>query len=473
MASRGSKSVDAKDAPVPLEDAGARWLWGLRVSALVEIGLFLAAAVVIDQVFFDGHRFVEVRPHPFWFIVVLIAVQYGANEGLLAAAASTAVLLVGNLPAPTFGQDVYDYWIGVGLRPALWIGIAQALGQLRGRQIRERDILRARLRDVQTQAEVITASFDDLKRAKAALEARIARQFRTVITTYRAAQAMDVVDEDRLAAGIDDLIVAILSPRKFSLWTLTTSGFVLKRAHGWGEDEPHARTPSLDHTLVRHILGRGSTLNVARRDDERVLQGEGLLAGALTDMDTGEIVGMLKIEDTTFLDFNLYTLENFGVVCSWIGTALVRNRRWRELERDRVSGGNAFLLSEEVLERMIGLLASLGERQGFASSVMVIDTNAPDQDDTPEIRSAVALAVGEAIRASFRSTDLAFESQAHDGRFTMLLPATALEQAQTIVAKVEGAIRSRLPAGQSDRRIAIRTVDIAKLGASATGASGG
>ena len=83
---------------------------------------------------------------------------------------------------------------------------------------------------------------------------------------------------------------------------------------------------------------------MARRDDERVLQGEGLLAGALTDIDTGEIVGMLKIEDTTFLDFNLYTLENFGVVCSWIGTALVRNRRWRELERDRVSGGNAFLL---------------------------------------------------------------------------------------------------------------------------------
>ncbi|MEQ8395814.1 hypothetical protein [Thalassobaculum sp.] len=462
MASTDSKSTDTA-TPLPGQETGARWLWGLRVSALIEIGLFFAAAIAIDLLFFGGHRFTEVRPHPFWFIVVLVSVQYGANEGLLAAIAASVVLLFDNLPPQSFGQDVYDYWIGVGLRPALWVGIAQALGQLRGRQIRERDILRARLHNVQKQAEVITASFDELKRAKAALEARIARQFRTVITTYRAAQAMDAVDEGRLASGIDDLILAILSPRKFSLWTLTPSGFVLTRAHGWADDEQRAKTLSLDHTLVRHILGRGSTLNVARRDDERVLQGEGLLAGALTDVDTGEVVGMLKIEDTAFVDFNLYTLENFGVVCSWVGTALIRSRRWRELQRDRVSGGNAFLMSEEVLDRMIGLLSTLGKRQGFTSSVMVIDTIAAEVSDAPEVRTAVALAVGEAIRASFRSSDLAFESQRHDGRFVMLLPATAVEQAKAIIDKVERAIRQRLPKGQSERKLSIKAIDITEM----------
>ena len=104
---------------------------------------------------------------------------------------------------------------------------------------------------------------------------------------------------------------------------------------------------------------------------------------------------------------------------------------------------------------------------------MVIDTIAPDQDDTPEVRSTVALAVGEAIRASFRSTDLAFESQTQDGRFTMLLPATALDQAQGIVPKVESAIRQRLPADQANRTLSIRTADIARLGTAATETSGG
>lgn len=454
--------------PPPSGEREPRRIWGLRVSALVEIALFLALALAIDATVLNGDRFWDVRPHPFWFIVILVSVQYGANEGLLAAAIASVALVAGNLPDQSFGQDFYDYWIGIGLRPAMWVGAAQVLGQLRGRQIRERDLLRARLRQVEHQAEVITTSFDELKRAKAALEARIARQFRTVITTYRAAQAMDAVDPDKLAEGVDDLVQAILAPRKFSVWELTPSGFAIVRTHGWSEDEPRSRELSLDHALSRHILGRGSSLSVSRREDERVLQGEGLLAGALSDIDTGEIVGMLKIEDMAFLDFNLYTLENFNVLCTWIGSALVRARRWRLLERDRVSGANAFLLSEEVLNRMVGLLGSVGKRQGFTSSVMTIDAADAQDFDTPESRTELALAVGEAIRASFRSSDLAFESQRHDGRYVLLLPGTPVEQTRGMTDKLETAIRRRLSPARAGRPLAIRVADIADIARAGT-----
>jgi len=459
------EGVDAPSAaPVPA-DRSVRWFWGLRVSALIEIALFLVIALALDATVLDGDRMWNVRPHPFWFIVILVSVQYGANEGLLAAVLASVALIAGNLPEQAFGQDLYDYWIGIGLQPAMWVGAAQLLGQLRGRQIRERDVLRARLGRIEHQTEVITASFDELKRAKAALEARIARQFRTVITTYRAAQAMDVIDKDKLMEGIDDLVVAILAPRKFSLWTLTSSGFVVTRTHGWAADEPLSRELTLDHAVSRHLLGRGLSLSVSRRDDERVLQGQGLLAGALADIDTGEVVGMLKIEDTAFLDFNLYTLENFNVLCTWIGSALVRSRRWQQLERDQISGANAFLLSEEVLNHMVGLLGSLGQRQGFASSVIIIETDDPDGGETAESRTELALAVGEAIRTSFRSSDLAFESQRHDGRFVLLLPGTSVAQTQGMVSKLETAIRRRLSAEHAGRQLAIRVADITDTGA--------
>lgn len=463
---------DSVRQPAPGERP-VRWLWGLRVSALLEIALFMAVALTIDAALLDGDRFWEIRPHPFWIIVVLAAVQYGANEGLLAAVVASAGLLAWNLPEASFGHDLYDYWFDIGLRPAMWIGAAQILGQLRGRQIREREALRARLSQVERQAEVITASFDELKRAKAALEARIARQFRTVITTYRAALAMDVVDEAKLAEGADDLINAILAPRKFSVWALTSTGLKVTRTHGWSEDEKHARALSLDHSITRHILGRGSSLSVSRREDENVLQGEGLLAGALSDIDTGEIVGMLKIEDMAFLDFNLYTLENFNVLCTWIGSAMVRARRWRQLERDRVTGANAFLLSEEVLNRMVGLLGALGKRQGFTSSILSIDTMDPDQADTPEHRTELALAIGEAIRASFRSSDLAFENQRRDGRYVLLLPGTPVDQTRGLVEKVEAAIRRRLSAPLAQRRLSIRVADIGELSTAEAESPGG
>lgn len=432
--------------------------------ALAEIGLFFAIVLAVDFGLFDGARFWDVKPHPFWIIVVLVSVQYGANEGLMAAALASVVLVAGNLPDQTFGQDLYDYWIGIGLRPAMWIGTSQLLGQLRDRQIRERSGLQARLSELTRQSEVITESFNDLKRAKASLEARIARQFRTVITTYRAAQAMDVIDEDKLLAGIEDLVAAILAPRKFSIWHLAPSGFVVTRTHGWKPDEPRSKELSLDHAVARHLLGRGSSLAVSRREDERLLQGEGLMAGALTDIDTGEIVGMLKIEDTSFLDFNIYTLENFNILCSWIGSAMVRARRWKQFERDRVTGANAFLLSEEVLNRMIGLLTSLGKRQAFVSSVMTIEAADPAMNDSPESRTALALAVGEAIRAEFRSSDLAFESQENDGQFVLLLPGTPVETARGMAEKLERAIRGRLPGEQSGQSLVIRVAGLAEDG---------
>lgn len=459
-------------AEIQPRDRPARRVWGLRAVALVEIALFFAAALAVDFGLFDGTRFWEVRPHPFWIIVVLVSVQYGANEGLMAAALASVVLVAGNLPDQTFGQDMYDYWIGIGLRPAMWIGTSQLLGQLRDRQIRERSALQARLSELQRQSDVITESFSELKQAKASLEARIARQFRTVITTYRAAQAMDVTDENKLLEGIADLVTAILAPRKFSIWHLAPSGFVVVRTHGWSPDEPRPKELSLDHAISRRLLGRGGSLAVSRRDDERVLQGEGLMAGALADIDTGEIVGMLKIEDTSFLDFNIYTLENFNILCSWIGSAMVRARRWKRFERDRVTGGNAFLLSEEVLNRMIGLLTSLGRRQGFVSSVMTIESADPGLNDSSESRTALALAVGEAIRAEFRSSDLAFESQENDGQFVMLLPGTPVETARGMAEKLERAIRRRLSGEQTGQSLVIRVADLAEDGEATPRGSG-
>ena len=46
---------------------------GIRASAIVEMLLGLVLLLVIDFVFFDGNRFWEVNPHPFWIVVLLMA----------------------------------------------------------------------------------------------------------------------------------------------------------------------------------------------------------------------------------------------------------------------------------------------------------------------------------------------------------------------------------------------------------------
>ena len=63
-----------------VEDDTPREVFGLRVTALVEMAIFFTIALLLDRYAFDGDRFREVAPHPFWAAVVLISLQYGTNE---------------------------------------------------------------------------------------------------------------------------------------------------------------------------------------------------------------------------------------------------------------------------------------------------------------------------------------------------------------------------------------------------------
>lgn len=440
--------------PAPSTPRSPRMVLGVRAVAWLEILVFIAGAVAIDTFALDGNRFWDVRPHPFWLIVILVAVQYGANASLAAALAASLALTVGNLPPPALGDDVFQYWAGIGLRPALWIGVGQILGQLRDRELADRTRLHTRIGDLEEQNQLIANGFEEVKRAKSALEARIARQFRTVVTTYRAAQSMDVTDEVRLSRGIDQLIQSILSPQKYSLWTLGPDGFELERTVGWTDEDAYDRRLELAHPMVQHILAREPALCVARPFDERKLLGQGLLAGALTDNDSGEIVGMLKVEETAFLDFNLYTLENFNVICSWIGAARVRARRWQKLQADRVTGANELVMSVEVSERIFALLAQLGRRKGFSSSQLIVQPSDPDAL-SPEQHSILALALGEAVRTTFRATDLAFEREPEDAEYAILLPGTPIGDAKFLAGKLRDALGRRLPPSISVEAILI------------------
>src|SRR5688500_1753250 len=62
---------------------------GIRFSAIVETVAFLGIAVLLDYFYFSGNRFWSLEPHPFWLLVALVSVQYGTNEGVFAAAASS------------------------------------------------------------------------------------------------------------------------------------------------------------------------------------------------------------------------------------------------------------------------------------------------------------------------------------------------------------------------------------------------
>ncbi len=115
---------------------------GLRLVAWIEMLIFFCLMFAIAFIFRIPFNYFSVSPHPFWIIVILMAAQYGTNEGLVAAIISTCVLLLGPLPTQDILQDRFQYFFILVKTPLLWFIAAVIFGELRKRQIRERDHLK-------------------------------------------------------------------------------------------------------------------------------------------------------------------------------------------------------------------------------------------------------------------------------------------------------------------------------------------
>src|SRR5215211_7049524 len=80
-----------------------------RLVPYAEIVIGLALLVALNVLVFPDHwGYLDIRPHPFWLIVIPVAVRYGRGPGyaagLLAALTYLALLLVA--PPPEFGTDL-------------------------------------------------------------------------------------------------------------------------------------------------------------------------------------------------------------------------------------------------------------------------------------------------------------------------------------------------------------------------------
>ncbi|NYZ10951.1 GAF domain-containing protein [Azospirillum sp. RWY-5-1] len=424
-------------------------LFGFRGVALVELALFFTLCFLVDWWAAGLTRFDGVQPHPYWVIVLLLSVQYGTNEGVIAAVAATAALRLWNLPEQAIGQDLYEYLHVVSREPILWLVAAVLFGELRMRQRRERDELHAKLSLANRESDAIARSYRQLKVVKENLEARVAGQLRTVFTLYQAARAIDKLDEGEVMLGVADLVRSVMRPEKFSLFLLNNDVLESVTNDGWDDEDPFARWFDASSTLFETVVGRQRTLCVARPEDERILMGQGVLAGPLVSEDTGEVVGMVKIESLGFADFSANTVENFRILCEWVGTALAKARRYREANEQRVFADDGTLYSSTYIGRQAEFLAHLGRRLGFETTTITIRPSGLSRL-LPDQRMEVATAIGKAVRQSLRDTDLACDFGQHGLVFGVVLPGTAMEQARIVAAKLEKAVRGALPQPLAD-----------------------
>ncbi|MBN67473.1 MAG: hypothetical protein CMM94_07925 [Rickettsiales bacterium] len=409
---------------------------GIRVSALIEIAVFLVVALLLDAAAFDGNRYWGVEPHPFWIIILAAAVQYGTNEALVAAILASIVLLLGNMPPQPDGMDWYTYIYYAALNPLLWVVTAVILGEVRQRHIRQRQKIEKELDESRDREDTIAESYRVVKARKENLEVQVAGQLTSSVEAYRAAKAVESLDPKAVLQGIENLVQAILGPQKFSVFMLDENNKLSANIiHGWDDTDGYAREIDSFSPLYKSVISQQHVLCVANEDQEGLLDAQGILAGPVIDPDSGNVVGMLKIEQMSFVSLSLNTVETFRALCEWVGTAMVNARYYQTVKDESVVNPENNLMTFNFFRRQSEYLRSLAKRVGFDLSLLVIKlNNANTLDSEAEMR--VARQLSASVQKVLRSVDLAFDYQTDGEEYSVLLPATSQQGANIVRDKI-------------------------------------
>lgn len=414
-----------------------RWgaFLGLRRSAWIEILSLLIALTLIDEFFYAGDRFIDVYPHPYWIVVVLASVQYGAGAGIVATVFASFLLLVGNLPEMHVDEDLYQWFWEMSRRPLLWLVTAVVVGELSARHIRERRRVAVELAEARNHEALLTEAFEDVQAMRERLEVHVAGQLRTVSRTWAAARAIERLDPARVLLGVTDMVTTLLEPTKFSVFTFTDDRLQAAIQKGWRRKDRYERYFTDDAPLFRAIVGQQRVLTVSAPEDEILLSGQGMLAGPLVNPETGEMIGMLKIEELGFTQLSVSTQENFRFICQWIGSVYGNAVRHQESQALAMFNSEDNLYSEAFFERHLSFLSGLARRIGFDLTMLTVRLR--NHDQLPEaVRSQFTVALGQAVGDALRNTDLAFNQRSRSWEFAVMLPGTPEAGARIVVDKL-------------------------------------
>jgi polysaccharide biosynthesis protein PelD len=371
--------------------------------------------------------------HPFWLIVVLIAVRYGALPGYVAGALSAlvylaiAVLRAGSLPQ----ADILS--AQVLLNPVLFVLVAGALGELQESGKRAYRSLVAKYEEVEAGMQDLAQRYLASRELNTELERRIAIQTSTVTTLYKAAKSLENLDMQILSPSVLELTVSFVEVEACALYLRRDGRFMLEEARPANVDFDRPQELGTTQGLLAIVLGERRTATVrdvmAEATPAQIMSQRLLMATPLLSEDS-EVMGILIVERMPFLRFTPAAVKLFALLGDWASSAFQRALRFQQtLDRnieDEITGAyNYFYVVKRLGEEIERF-----RRYGIPLTLVALGIK-----DYGEILPVKLTSVLHTLNLTFGPQMRTFDilgKYVTDGMFLLVLPHTTMHQAQTV-----------------------------------------
>lgn len=411
-----------------------------RLVYLLETLLGLMLITVLNVLLFRNDiGFIHVQPHPYWIVVVLIAVRYGFFPGFFAGFMAALLYLLFKAAAITdislLELRSMDLW---GPPLLFWV-TGMALGEIRQGHIRELNNAQTALKESTRLAEEQKKEMQTLEQAKVEMDTRIFSQEHTLSTIYEAAQALRTLEAESIYMAILDLLRQYLDVEECSIYMMENNTFQLKASKRTTSPRPRNVLGQETEPLATVYRERKAvTIDMALRND---FDNAGILIAAPVLTGSGmEAVGVLVVEKMPFLKFNPASIRMVELIADWCGSSLENALLHHNTREKLITDEIADVYNSKYLRRRLNEEFLRARRYGLELSIIYLEIPG-FTERIPEEQQATLVAFASVIQSHLRNIDLVF-MHGTPGAFVVVLPTTPIAGARVVVSNIARAYQA-------------------------------
>lgn len=398
------------------------WIKALYEAALM-LGVLTACGVLLNE---QDPLWLNTNPHPFWIVIVLVAMRYGNPAGFWTSMACAGLHLFAIASREPGLVESLHLDPAQLAPPVLYVIVGSFIGERIGGEQRRNEYFREQLdktRESLEQSEGLRTRLEDTYRN---LESRLAGETDTITQFFQNARQIESGGQDEIRNNLLNALEDCLGVEEADLWIRESNG-------SWtSHRRPGTPLPELGRIAARE------SRTVTARDffGEQTRPPEaGLLAGPLSWKNQG-VDGVVVVTRMPFARFTRRAAMLFEILLDWGSRVLERQGLLDAVSRRDVFDHDLNLTSEVFFRTSATKIHLQARRQGEPCTLLaiVIHGTLP-----PALHRQLLVVFSVILLRKLRGSDIAAYLR-HQNAFLVFLPSASREESVTVQEKLEAEV---------------------------------
>lgn len=287
--------------------------WRRRLRIALEFVALFGLLLLADHMVAGGTAFAGIQPNPYWLPVLVMALAYGTEAGLLAAFLASAIWLMRAQVAVAPG-DYLDRLLQLSLTPLLWFLVAALVGEVTTLRARRTERLTREAAKASRNVDRLSQAYQQLAATNRALQVKIAVEAGTTGRIVALGADLSGPNPSARRAAVGELIATASGTTDFTCYRIDRDGSLRVWLRGTSATP---RPDILPMPLLTRIRTTRRTLCVVHADDRPLLADIGVAAVPLIS-GAGNAIGCLIVHSLPFAALNTQSIAELTEIGAWL-----------------------------------------------------------------------------------------------------------------------------------------------------------